>query len=336
VARAGPTVIALDVQLNSVNPAGDDPYSKDNECLLQAVHDAARSSRVVLATDIAGYNGKEAVETTTIYQNTFRDNRITRGYIELVPDVRNVPLTLLFEPKERIDSFSEAIVRAFAEEGGESERIRADWVHSDHGPLANFNSREEFEKRVRSAADILPPNNWITKLNLENGNDCVVQDNAKSIPGLKGKIVLIGGDWSALGPDRGNKVDLLSTPAGDQPGVYIHANYVESFLTNALLYRLPKFLESTVEIVVSLALATVLVWKRKRFKGSLWPAAVITLLLLLFSYLLMMLLGYYFDFVLPAILVLSHWFYHQLNESRRKSRLWDDLPDEVKAQYGTS
>jgi CHASE2 domain-containing sensor protein len=305
VARQHPTVIALDVRLPALRPGTDySVYTAEDNKLLDSIQAAAKTSRIVLPADLEyDLSGRGWRAAPTIYAGRLKPSpRITRGYLELIPDVRTLPLRFQLEKHDPLDSFSQAIVRGYNLLG------MVDRWTSDHPPFASFRSKDDFAKNILVASSVIS----------------APADSSD----LYGTIVLIGGAWSALAPRKGQPVDTRPTPAGPLPGVFIHANYVESYLGHGLFQRLPPFFEGAVEILVSLALVTALVWRRHRFRGKIYPVLLLSLLLLLFSYVLMMNLGFYFDFVVPVTIVFLHWTYHQVKEWRDKAAFWDhDHPD---------
>ena len=147
------------------------------------------------------------------------------------------------------------------------------------------------------------------------------------------RIVLIGGDWHTRAYGQGERADRYLTPAGNIPGVLIHAGYVEGFRTSAL--RAPthfgenviRFADFWVSLGFALLLASFENYPRhvrlERFAIS--AAKICTVLLFL---LLAFVAGaiaarkaYFFDFTVVAIVVVAHYAYDSVEWPWRKEEM---------------
>src|ERR1700730_5190299 len=116
VARERPTVIALDIRMPSYQAGKDfSPYQDEDRDLLCAISRAAVYSKIVLPSGLSFDRGLRGwVEAPTIYSGRLPVSpRITRGYLELIDDVRAVPIRVRLIGGQSLDSLSQAIVRAY-------------------------------------------------------------------------------------------------------------------------------------------------------------------------------------------------------------------------------
>jgi CHASE2 domain-containing sensor protein len=129
---------------------------------------------------------------------------------------------------------------------------------------------------------------------------------------LRGKIVIISGNWNSRASGVGPRVDLHGSPVGLVPGAMIHANYVEAMLSDRAFLPLPKCLVRSVEILAVVLLTLVLALLSS---GWLQLAAVVgtTLFMLVLNFFLQN-LGMFFDFFVPTVLLLGHVVAHKIYE----------------------
>ena len=133
------------------------------------------------------------------------------------------------------------------------------------------------------------------------------------------QVLLIGGDWQTRAYQRGDFADRYSTPAGDIPGVFIHANYVEDFwILNTAPSPVNERLLFVLDCIFAFALAGVLkltdrmpqesVWKR--FQMTVVRIIVVAIAIFIVSavgYFVMMKWRVFFDLTIVVIGVVAHY-----------------------------
>jgi CHASE2 domain-containing sensor protein len=252
---------------------------------------------------------------------------VSVGYINLPADRREVPLQFQadeFDGATSVDfsSFAWQIVSAYAAEldlagsppdcqgnpQGFPAFCEALALMRQHDfAYAGFISRSGFERYTVRARDLLaasqsPPAQW--EASPERGE-------------LKGRIVLIGATWHEFGQGRGPLVDAYSSPAGQMPGVYLHANYVEAIL-RGLALPVSRTWSRIIELLAGYLLI-VLMHSRRGFAQWLivWLAgsALLAALALLLSF-----WGWYLDFSLISALLLVHVFVEHYEHLRQHAQ----------------
>jgi len=232
VSRLHPSVIAIDFDLRSEDPSGkrlaessakygrlrlpvDPQYVDETADFLEAVRDAARTCTVVLAKTVAwrGEGDIAYVAEANAYDGfDFKSANVISGYILLqLEDIRYVPRILRTTDGKFLDSFALACVRAHR-----LELLEA--MPFEDQIFGSFIGAKEIEAATVRASTLFSHDVDRDKLERQ----------------LTGRIVLIGGAWHDRAHGRGNVIDTYDTPVGDLPGVFIHANYVESILDRRL------------------------------------------------------------------------------------------------------
>lgn len=312
LSECNPGVLALDIDLRSPDPAGkitspvpgqphavpDHPsYAEETWKLLEAIRKAAKRCPVVLPrtirySDEYDPHGSAAPTYATehdIYDGfDFGSQDVHTGYIALDDDLRVVPRELPLETDAMLDSFSLAIVRAFR-----PQALAEYEVSSEH--LASF--LKEGAIPELSAGQLLAANsNQLAELSKQ----------------IRGRSVIIGGDWHRLGPGRGPRVDSYTTPAGLQSGALIHANYVEALLDHRTFPRW-KFLALIIDIGLAYGLAYLLRRKLDWYKKA---ALIVGLFILPVAgaYFLLHNLGVVLDVLVVLGLLLTHLMVEKITE----------------------
>jgi len=309
VDKAGANVIALDFDLRAplANPSRDFPaYMQETSKLVQSINALATRHRpIVLATSIrfAGANGYQ--EEGNVYDCDILPAapsepcpEVSRGYVQLPYDVRRVPLPLDVDNKaphkSPVESFATAIVKCVdpvayrrTVNNGKDELPFAGYI-----PLKNFPASKGGQGGM-SASEVL-------------GAQCAAQKC------LRGKIVIISGNWNSRASGVGPRVDLHGSPVGPVPGAMIHANYVEAMLDDRASSPLPQWLVRSLEILAVIFLALVMALISS---GWLQLAAVVgtTLFMLALNFFLQD-LGMFFDFFVPTVMLLGHVVAHKIYE----------------------
>jgi CHASE2 domain-containing sensor protein len=223
---------------------------------------------------------------------------VHQGYIELPRDIRRVPATLHVASNIDVDSLSLAAVKAAdsaAYEAGAAEGDR-DFPYSEFLPLSSFISSGEGQT-------------------LFTGHEINTADRSALTAKLLNRIVLIGADWHTLAFGQGSYADRHPTPAGDLPGVVLHANYVEAALQRGTNKAFPESLSIVLEgiLVLSLSILGMLeihwAWK--------WSAVLLSCIaVIVFGYLLLRTFGLMLDFFFPLIFLGLHSGYEHVREWR--------------------
>jgi hypothetical protein len=228
VANFNPAVIAIDVNLSSEDPSGVKlvpalggklklpvaaAFADETAEFLQTIRAVSQKCKVVLGKtlgrDGAYFTQSDVYDGFPFVLPAHKLDRVSWGYVILPPDVRYVPRILRLTDGTPLDSFALAAVRARyapALDGWNWEIPR----------LGVFVAPDKMVSL--SAATLFDP-----KVDPKTLGDK-----------LEHQIVLIGGDWCSRGQKQGARVDSYSTPFGALPGVFIHANYMETLLSHRI------------------------------------------------------------------------------------------------------
>ena len=307
LATGAPATIALDSDLRSPVPERGtqelEAYRVETENLLQTIKTISQKHDVVLATTIRR-EGAGFTRSPNVFDDyDFGSGRVSHGYVTLPHDLRQVPLSVPVKNRaEREDSFAGAIAKT-----REETMVRAAEQQEHRGfPYGSFYVPKEFRKEYTSKI-----------LNA---------DERELLELLKGRVVIVGGAWhtgSYKGPirdeDYSGSVDLHFTPAGEIPGAFVHANYVEALLSGSALRQMPKPVVLGIEIFCSLLVAIAFALEgslRRKFGRVL----LLSIALVGISYMSWQNLGLYFDFFIPILLLSFHAPIEQLRETRTELR----------------
>lgn len=297
--EANAAVIALDFDLRSPSPVGDPvefpDFVTEAEKLLSAVKCASQHRKIILPKSVMYDNAHNYISRSDIYDNfNFESDNVRKGYIALPPDSRQVPwLSLQVKNGEPIQSFSQVIARA------DNDRALQSLPEKLPLPFGSYMSPEAFDSV--SATDLL-------------------RRAPKAFEKLAYKVVIVGGVWHKLGPDEGPYIDQDVTPVGIIPGVYIHANYVEALLDSRTYRPYEGWILIAIEILESLFVAIPFALGI-RFLYKTLIVVLVCLGLIGFSLFSLLVLGLFFDFFIPVILVIGHGFIeHRISRRKRNSK----------------
>jgi CHASE2 domain-containing sensor protein len=306
--------VALDVDLRSPRP--DDPnfeftdYQAEDAKLLAAIDHMCKAGRhVVLASSIQ-FGDDGYAETQSIYTEKLGTLRcVRRGYIQLPFDMRRIPGTLDLANGGHLDSMSLAVT------GIADPTARAD-------SSANTGQGFRFSEYL-SEADFGPKNG---RQFIFSGNQIMQTDAAKLKHQLADKLVFVGAKWHADAYGVGPLVDQHNSPGGMEPGVMLHANYVEAMLDRTGTFT--PVSDSTAEMIeIGLVLALALIGLMEIHVLWKWAATAIGLILsLLLAYTLLQNLGLFLDFLIPLLMIV----FHTLGEELIK--IWHEFRD-LKRQH---
>ena len=254
IADHRPAVIALDILPRSIDAASearlDRLANKVKELSLR------NANTIVLSEVISAREGgsNEYVRTPTDFDDRIWNvpgraqlyPSLRAGYFNLEQDIRQIPWTKVVtdgSTGEQIQLASFAVATAWAAKPN-SLMVRDQYQGL---PYARFWQPDGIPtvtgKEVLSAA----PDVWQR-----------VQD------ALHGQVVLVGAEWHEDGCRLGALADRLEqTPLGPQQGVYLHATYVESILSQEHLYRpVPYWVVKGMECAIAGVLSLVLLFLR--------------------------------------------------------------------------
>lgn len=307
-------LIAVDFNLRSHVPDGSAAYEQkdyeaETEKLCEAVRNAARNRKVVLpkTIEVTWQNGNYFYEVRPDVLDgcDFQGGRVRFGYIALPHDTRQVPLmSLPVKNGPRLDSFSQAIVRATNEDALSRTPESADL------PYGSFIETEEFEKRIVTAGDLL-------------------KGDTKARELVENRIVIMSGAWHTQGYEIGSLTDSYETPVGLIPGSLIHANYVEAMLDSRVFRTWDGWTLGVIEVLLSLGVAIPFALEIRALK-KFAIVTLICLFVLALSYISVRNFGLVFDPFIPLILVTAHGVFEQIREWRadahRYARERDRLP----------
>ena len=290
----GANTVALDVDLRSPRP--DDPSfeyadykAEDAKFVAAIVRMCAAGHHVVLASSIQftadGYAEMPSVYTAQLPQLPC----LIRGYIQLPFDMRRIPGTLDLANGGQLDSMSLAVT------GIADPTARAQ---------ASANTGQGFRfSEYLSEADFAPKNG---RQFIFSGNQIMKTDVGALRDQLADKLVFVGAKWHGDAYGAGPLVDQHNSPGGMEPGVMLHANYVEAMLDRTGTFT--PVSDSTAEFIeIGLVLALALVGLMEIHALWKWAALVIGLVLsLLLAYTLLQNLGLFLDFLIPLLMIVFH------------------------------
>jgi CHASE2 domain-containing sensor protein len=286
LAAGNPQVIALDFNLRSPALDGTMLDNKDYECetadLERAVLEVAQKRIVVVLPTTVGRDGAGYYyRLPDVFDHLEQRNRnISVGYIMPTVDIRQVPLQLAARGGLPLDSFASAIVRRV-----DDSSLR--YLAGDAAfPFGIFMEPKSFEKTI------LARQVWDLS-----------DDQLSAL--LATKSVLVGAAWHEAAYGAGKHIDLHETPAGDIPGVFILANYVEALLNGHFTKPLGVALSRTAEVIFSLAVAIGLASVRRVVAKALVVVGTCVAIVVL-SYITYQNFGRFFDVFFPVVLVAAH------------------------------
>ncbi len=298
--QADPAVIALDFDLRSQTPDGTFVQYKDYEGetsqLLSSITNVSKNRWIVIPKTLNFSDGFYESDSDVYDHHNFEGGNLSKGYIALPSDVRKLPLRLTVKDGSELDSFAVAIVRAANEAA-----LRP--VKDDKElPFLRYLPADSFERLSATKVLEKDPDTWRK---------------------IRHNIVIVGAGWSTLAYGRGRPVDTYFTPLGPLPGVLLHANYVEALLDNRTSKPYAQWALNVIEGMMVLVIAVIFALLSSpisRVIGVVLVAAA----LVLYGYLSLLVLGLFYDFFVPVLLVLFHaiseWIESALSRRRRQSR----------------
>lgn len=307
--EVGVNTVALDVDLRSPRP--DSPafefadYKGEDSELISAVERMCAAGRHVILASSVRFGDRGYEEMPSIYTGSRPSLPcLQTGYIQLPYDMRRVPGPLELADGGRLDSLSLAVVAiadptAYAEVAAETGR---GFRFSQFLMPADFATRQGSQ-------------------HIFSGREVKMMDTSALRRQLADKLVFLGASWHSNAYGVGPQVDMHASPGGPEPGVMLHANYVEAMLDRSGTFTpVSDATAEGVELFLVLALGLFgalnlhFLWK--------W-AALLTgcLFSILLSYTLLQNLGLFLDFLVPLVVILLHKVAEELLMIWRELRL---------------
>jgi len=298
---AEPAVIAIDVDFRSPTPDGSivefPQYEAETKELLEVIKDLSGRRPIILPKTINLDDGGGTYKTESDIYNgfDFGSGNVRYGFIVLPDNVEKLPLRVTLKDGSTLDSFSEAIVRAYRPEA--LKRLgNADTV----SPFASYLNPEYF--RTLAASEVLSGANL---------------DSTRKQ--LGGKVVIIGGAWHTEGYGRGPVVNTFQTPVGHIGGNFIHANYTEAILDQRTYSPVKNKYLLVIECLLALVVALIFALNiQPYFKLGL--IFLLTVLLIFFSYVSWQTLDLLYSFFMPVLFLILHLLFEQVREWRLLAR----------------
>jgi len=308
--QAGVNTVALDVDLRSPHPNDPDfefsDYQAEDGLFLDAVARMCDAGRHVVLASSVGFGDDGYVEMPSIYnakpesanakpksadQKTPQRNLtcIVPGYIQVPRDLRRIPGTLQLANGGHLDSMSLAVT-------GIADRIAYD--------QASANSDEGFRfSEYLTEAEFAPKNG---PQFIFSGQQITAAKADALRQQLADKLIFVGASWHANAYGTGPLVDMWNSPGGMEPGVMLHANYVEAMLDRTGTFT--GVSDSTAELIeIGLALVLAFIGVLEIHTAWKWAAFGIGIVLsILFTYTLLQNLGLFLDFAIPMLMILAH------------------------------
>jgi CHASE2 domain-containing sensor protein len=305
LSECDPAVIAIDFNLRSPATDGslkDNPeYTAETDDLRQSLNAVSAHRAVVLPATLDITPKSQYSVDGAIYDGLrLERGHLQIGYIQPPEDARLIPMARTLAGGGTIDSFAESIARAVNEE------VVDQIGDKDTLPFGTFMPESEFHQV--SASDVL---------RLE----------PSACQPLRHNIALVGAAWHTASYQRGDLVDLHSSPLGYISGVFLHANYIEAILDLRTYEPIGEENRLAIEFFFSALVAVLLAIEMGPIKKSTCVATV-CLSVMLASYLFWQNLGIFFDFFFPVILLLAHAVIDYFRES------YDALDARVKELEG--
>lgn len=307
VEQYSPRVIAVDFDFRSPTPDGsivDYPqYSEETQKFADTVKDVSSRIKVVLPKTL-GYDGSSWITESETYAGKDLGNA-RYGYIALSQDYRIIPASVPLKDGSRLDSFSQAIVRAFDLTGAALQFDRQDGSPTYAGPYLYEHQFIQY-----SAEDVLNP------------NPATRQELADK---LLGKIVIIGGAWNRFAHGRGPRIDERYTPANTMPAVFLHANWVESMLQQRTARPVGKWVAVALEVMLGFLGYFIFTSKKILWHWKLIYALGVIPFWLAVAYVSAQNLGLFFDPFTPTLISLGKAGYEEIHEWRKDAKKYREL-----------
>jgi hypothetical protein len=309
---AGVNTVALDVILSSPHPQDSGfefkAYQTEDDQLYSAIEGVCAAGRhVVLASSVQfdqdGYRKIPSIYSAPLksYMEPSKTQPtqppcVVPGHIQLPFDMRRMPGAVELADGGTLDSMALAVT-GIADPTAHEEAI----AKTGEGfRFSEYLTPDDFKARngrqfIFSGAQIL------------NTSPAVLRGQ------LADKLVFVGASWhaNALGSTPCVEepelcVDMHNSPGGMEPGVMLHANYVEAMLDRTGTFA--PISNTTAELIeIALALALAMIGVLEIHTAWKWAALAIAIVFsILFTYMLLQNLGLFLDFLFPMLMIVVH------------------------------
>lgn len=261
----------------------------------------SQGCRLVLPQHLKREANGALTPVTSVEQEIVRTRNLANvcfGYTALNRDLRTIPWHSESAAGVEVDSLARVAVRLKNPNAPALNRSR------DTSPISSFWRPENFQT-IR-ASEILAQGTRVKG---------------------SGLVAIIGGDWHTTAKGLGLAADPThDSPVGPLPGYLLHANYIESLLSEVFVGRvLSSHWGILIEIgFIGLFLYLIEVLRRASiFEGRnpLWhilaSAAFLAAVVLMTSLVLQVLANIYFDVAIPALMAFGHAGAHDYYEAKR-------------------
>lgn len=315
-----PKVIALDFNFTSPVIAGrriieHHTYKTETEDLMKALRELTSKPKIILPRTLGIEDGYYVGDVAVYDQFDLSGARF--GYIDLPGDYRLIPHSLPMKDGTRLDSFSEAVVRAFDLTG---EALKWDRNDGRECYASGFLSEDQFA--AYSATQVLFPD--------ETTRERLAHQ-------VGGNIVIVGGAWSKDGYGRGTRIDSRDTPVGEMPAVFLHGAWVESMLGTRTARPMGDLQKWTLELLVGFLTYYVFTRNGHDRKIRYLLRCLYLLGLALFwlgiAYFSSQNLGLFFDPLIPSLASIGKAAFEQVNDWRIAANLYEEQLNQVGGQH---
>jgi CHASE2 domain-containing sensor protein len=300
----GAVVVAFDIKFNSPTSVPGDfaIRDSDNQYLLKAIRKITAQNKVVVLP--AGFVLNDSGEWQR-EPRIFRDDQLPRGtrtgYINLPIDPRQIPLaTTAWQTNEQpqTDAQSQPLLNSFALEIVDSyEEAAHIRDHTKNDPVIEKAIADNEFVYGGFLGDPTWQGDRVTAKQLLEGNQSALEK-------CRNRIVIFGGTWHAFGYGRGPQADTHSSPLGPLPGLYLHANYVESLLRDDFRPAVSEKIAVLIDVVIAVVFYVLF---RSANKRRVKVGVFLTFVFLIAAvYLVFTAVGKYLDFITPVSLVFVH------------------------------
>jgi CHASE2 domain-containing sensor protein len=291
---AGVNTVAIDVDLRSPRPQEPSmefaDYKAEDEQLFAAIRRMCTAGRHVVLASSVRFGDDGYAEMPSIYTGSLaRMPCVKAGYIQLPFDMRRIPGSLELANGSHLDSLSLAVT-------GLADPTAHDQATAKTGEGFRFSE-------YLTEADFSAKNG---RQFIFSGQQLRTMDAAALREQLADKLVFLGANWHANAYGVGPLIDVHNSPGGTEPGVMLHANYVEAMLDRTGTFT--PISDSTAELLeIALALALAMIGVLEIHTAWKWAAFGIGIVLsILFTYTLLQNLGLFLDFLIPMLMIVVH------------------------------
>ncbi len=293
---ADPAAIGLDVDLRSQTPdksmVTHPDYGNETGELISAINDVSGRRCLVLARTLER-RSDGVVPEPAVFDSIEKSEgaEFKEGYASLPRDIRRVPIAVGLANGKREDSFSAALARCVDPASVAEAQVNQE----DALPFGTFIKPDGFQSL--SSGYVLE-----TEMNELRER-------------ISHQVVIVGGAWHEGMLGRGKLIDSRLTPVGHLGGSFIHGNYVEAILYNRTYAPMRKEVGVAIELLMSFLVALVFALDRP-IVSKLLLAGALGVFLVVFSLFSWQNLGLFFDFFIPAVLLVGHMVVEHVLEWR--------------------